>query len=116
MIGPKTSIGARPHRVTLANPGDAVPDGDGGYRQAWTALDPPQLSVSILPATAKDLERVASGSVLSMASHVVTGPYHAGVTTKTRLTFGTREFSVLGVGNPEERGVELVLLCAELVA
>jgi head-tail adaptor len=111
-----TPLGQRRHFVTLANPGPAVSDGDGGYLQVWTDLDPPSLYVSILPATAKDLERVASGTVLSTASHIVTGPYHAQVTTKTRLTFGPRTLNVVGVANPEERNVELVLLCAEVVA
>lgn len=111
----KTPIGQRRHFVSLQNPGAAVPDGDGGYTQAWTALDPAEMYVSIVPATAKDLERVTAGTVLSMASHVVTGPYHSGVTTKTRITFGTRTLNVLGVMNPEERNIETVMLAAEVV-
>jgi head-tail adaptor len=110
------SIGARRHYVTLENPGAAVPDGDGGYTQTWTALSPAALYVEIKPATAKDLERVAAGTVLSTASHIVTGPYHAGVTTKTRVTFGTRVFSVTGVSSPDERQIESVMICEEVVA
>ena len=116
MIAPTTSIGARPHWVLLQNPGTAVPDGDGGFMQTWAPLAPPGTYAQIKPATAKDLERVASGTVLSMASHVVTMPYHPQVTTKTQIVFGVRRFSVVGVASPDERNVETIAICAEVVA
>lgn len=114
-IGPKTAVADRLHRVTLQAPAAAVPDGDGGYTQGWTALDPPAIFVSIRPATAKDLERLAAGTVIATASHVITGPYHPQVTTATRIVFGTRVFQVTGVSNPDEGGVEMILLCVELL-
>jgi len=76
---------------------------------------PPELSVEIKPATAKDLERVAAGTVIATASHIVTGPYHAGVSTKTRIVFGGRVFQVVGVSNPEERNIETIAVCVELL-
>lgn len=115
MIGPTTHVADRPHRVTLQNPGPGIPDGEGGVTQTWTDLTPPALSVKIAPATAKDLERVAAGTVLATATHLVTGPYHPQVTTQTRILFNGRQFSVTGVSNPEERNVELVLVCVEVV-
>lgn len=115
-IGLKTSVGARPHRVTFQNPGPAVPDGDGGYTQSWVDLVPPALSVEIKPATAKDLERVAAGTVISTATSVITGPFHPQVTTKTRLLFNGRVFQVTGDQNIEERSGEMVLVCVEVVA
>jgi SPP1 family predicted phage head-tail adaptor len=72
--------------------------------------------MKIAPATERDLEQVAAGTVLSKATHIVTGPYHAQVTTKTRLLYNGRQFSVTGVADPEERHVELVLVCVEVVA
>jgi SPP1 family predicted phage head-tail adaptor len=116
MIGPSTSVGARPHRISLQNPGPAVPDGDGGYTQSWIDLVPPAASAEIKPATARDLERVAAGTVLSTATHMVTIPYRAGVTTQTRVLYNGRSFSVTGVSNPEEKNVELILVCVEVVA
>lgn len=92
-----------------------MPDGDGGFTQSWTDLVPPALYVSIAPATARDLERVTAGTVLSTASHIVTAPYHPQITTKTRILFNGRVFSVTGVSNPEERSVELILACVEIV-
>ena len=110
------SSGTRRHRVTLQNPGAPVPDGDGGFTQGWTDLAPRVLHVSIEPATARDLERLAAGTNISSASHIVKAPYHPGVTTKTRLTFNDRTLHVASVINPEERNRELVLVCEEVVA
>jgi SPP1 family predicted phage head-tail adaptor len=116
MIAPKTAIGDRPHRVILQNPiGPPIPDGDGGSTQAYVDLTPPALSVKIAPATAQDLERVAAGTVVSQATHLVSAPYHPQVTTQTRLLFNGRSFSVNGLANLEERNVELVLVCTEVV-
>jgi head-tail adaptor len=115
-VGPTTAIADRPHRVTLQNPGPAVPDGDGGYAQSWIDLAPPALSAKIAPATARDLEKVAAGTVLSTASHIVTMPYHPQVTTKTRILFNGRVFNVTGVATPDEGGVETIAICAEVVA
>lgn len=115
-LGPRASVADRPHRVSLQNPGPSIPDGDGGSAQTWTDLVPPAWQAQIAPATARDLERVTAGTVLTTATHVVTGPYRPDVTTATRVLFNGRQFSVVGVSNPEERNVELVLVCVEIVA
>jgi SPP1 family predicted phage head-tail adaptor len=102
------------HLITLQTPSPATPDGDGGYTEdPWTTLA--TVWASIVPATARDLERVVAGTVQSSATHLVTIRYLAGVTTKTRVVFGTRLFSVTGVQNPEERNISLVLVCQESV-
>lgn len=108
-------IGALRHRVIIENPGGAVPDGDGGYTEVETAAQPSPIWASIVPATARDLERVIAGTVQSAATHIVTVRYHSGITTKTRLRFGSRIFSVTGVQNQDERNVELKLTCEEIV-
>jgi len=116
MIGPKTSVANRPHRVTLQNPASAVPDGDGGFTQTWADLVPPAWTCSLEPATANELERIAAGTVLSLNTYIVKGPYRPDVTTKSRLLFNGRSFSVTSVADPEERHVELVLVGVEVVA
>jgi SPP1 family predicted phage head-tail adaptor len=92
-----------------------VPDGDGGFTHTYAPLVPPTWWVEIKPATARDLERIGSGTVLSTATHLVTGRYRSDVTTQTRLTFHERVFSVTGRMNPGERNRELVLVCVEVV-
>lgn len=110
------NIGAMRHSIILENPGTATADGDGGYTQTFTALDPSPVRASIMPASARDLERVAAGTVVSSATHLVTMRYHADVTTKTRITFGTRTFNVVGVMNPEERNIWTVVMAVEVVS
>jgi SPP1 family predicted phage head-tail adaptor len=113
---PTARSGQRRNPVTLENLGAPVSDGEGGFTQVPTALSPSTTWAQIVPATARDLERVLSNVVESNASHIVTIPYHPQVTTKTRLTFGTRIFQVTGMQNPEERNIELVLACTEVIA
>jgi SPP1 family predicted phage head-tail adaptor len=107
--------GKRRHRVRLENP-TLTTDGDGGYTDVWSLLSPGVVWASIEPATVSKLERVAAGTVQSSASHIVTMPYHSGVTTKTRITFIGRTFTVAGVVNPEERNIETICICSEVVA
>ena len=108
--------GQRRHLVRVQNPGATVPDGSGGYTETWVDLTPPTVWVSLQPAFARDVEYLASGTVAASATHIVTGPWHPGVTTQTRVVFGSRILHVTGVGNPEERNVEMILLCQEQVA
>ena len=109
------SIGERPHRVTFENPGAAVPDGDGGFTQTWTACVPPMLWMRITAATVGEIERVVGGTVIATATHLFTGPFHKEVTTQTRCTFEGRTFEVGRVTDREERHVEMVLVCTEQV-
>jgi SPP1 family predicted phage head-tail adaptor len=108
-------VGALRHPVTLQGPGASVPDGDGGWTSPYTNLSPAEAWAEIKPATARDLERVAAGTVMSTASHLVTIRYRPDVTTQTRVVFGARQFSVTGVMNPEEKNEALVMLCVEIV-
>jgi head-tail adaptor len=120
MIGPRTSIGDRPHWVRFMGPGTAVPDGDGGYTTTPVPLDPPGLFGRVAPATAADMERMTAGTVISTATHLVAIPYHPQVTTQTRVLYTDllnqeHDFNVVAVNNPEMRNVELLLTCVELV-
>lgn len=111
---PSVPSGQRLHRVTLQNPGTPVPDGDGGFTTPWMNLVPPVVFARITPATARDLERVTAGTVLTTASHLVAIPYMPNVSPKTRILFGQRVLQISGVQNPEERNVELLLACIEV--
>jgi head-tail adaptor len=107
--------GAYRHLVTVQNPGPPVPDGDGGFTQTWTDATPAQWHVSITPATQADLERLAAGTVISTASHVVRGDFHPDVTTLTRLTLGAQVFAITGTVNVDLRSVTLLCGAVEVV-
>jgi len=115
-IGPATPIRDRPHKVMLQNPGPRVPNDDGGFTQTWTDLVPPSLQVEIASAATADLERIAAGALVATATHIISGPFHPQVTTKTRVLFNGRVFAVKGVADPDQRGVSMALVCVEVVA
>lgn len=114
IIGPTALISSRQKRVTFQNPSTPIPDGDGNYTQSWTDL-PPAADSRIEPATAQSLERVAAGTVISTATHVVTVPYRAGISTQTRILVDGRTLNITSVQDPDDRHVELVLVCEEVV-
>jgi len=118
VIGAQTSVAQRPHRVNVQHPsGPAVPDGDGGVTPAaWVDLVPPVWQCEIKPATAADLERVAAGTTIAMNTYILTGPYHPQLATSSRILFNGRIFNCTGVSNPEERNVETIAVCVEIVA
>ena len=112
-----SSSGQRNKRVTLENPA-TVADGEGGTSETWQPLTPPEMWVSIAPASQADLERAASGTVISTASHVIELLYHPGVTVQTRLRYtppgrAERVFQVTSVRNPNEADRELVIVAEE---
>ena len=109
-----TSAGARRHLVRLVDTSRPDPDGEGGYTEDGVPLHPSEVMAAIVPATARELARVMAGTVIASASHLVTMPFHPGVTTQTRVLFGARRFAVLGVANPEERNIETVAACQEV--
>jgi head-tail adaptor len=112
------SIGDYRNYVLLDGPGDppTVPDGFGGYTENWTPLDPPDWYCAIEPASARSLEDLGAGTVLSQASHIVKGRYHAGITTATRIHHDGRILNVVYVTNRDERRIESDLVCAEVLS
>lgn len=98
----------------------AVPDGDGGYTYTYGALNPSQWRCSIEKATVRTAGRNFSDTVIARATHVLTGRYHAGINTKTRITWVDRSgvthvSNVLDTDDTEGAGVETVALVTEIV-
>jgi SPP1 family predicted phage head-tail adaptor len=108
-------IGALRHRVTLEAP-TTVPDGRGTYTQTWEPLVPAQVWAAVEPATPRAVERLIAGVVAANITHVVTIRFHAGVTTKTRITFNGRYLFVRGLQNVEELSQRVRLACEEAVS
>ena len=102
--------GDRRHVVTVQNPGP---------NQTWTDLDPATWHVSLSQLTGDDIGvfvEPAAGTPISSATYLVRGDFHPGVTTQTRLLFGTQAFAITSVDNVEMRGVETVCHAVQLVA
>jgi hypothetical protein len=64
-----------------------VPDGDGGYIEVFAPLDPPAMFGSVEPMSARDLERFTNATVAAVATHLVSMPFHPGVTIQTRVSW-----------------------------
>ena len=107
------SSGQRLHQGLFQRPGPPVPDGTG-WVESWIDLPPPAFA-RITPASQASLEQITAGTVLSMATHIVTVPYRTGLTTKARFLYDGRSLSVLGIFDYEERHIQLHLVCAEVV-
>jgi SPP1 family predicted phage head-tail adaptor len=110
------NFGSLRHRVTLGNPGAAVPNGKGGYTQTYTAFGT-RLPAAVEPASVRSLERIMANTTVAMATHVVTIRYLDGVTMQTRVTFHDgnvdRQLYVCGIQDPELRHETLALACNE---
>jgi SPP1 family predicted phage head-tail adaptor len=107
------SVSERAHRVTLENPGAAVPDGDGGFTEGWDPIG--TLWGRVSPASEADLRQVVAGTVTALLPYLVVVPYIAGVTTQTRVTYHGRHFAVQAVRNVDERNIRLEIICEERV-
>jgi len=112
-------LGTLRQRITLDTPGIPVPNAAKGFTQPWIALSPPAVWASIEPATVRDLERVAAGTIIVSASHIVTVRDHPGITTQTRITWRDRwnkphTANVVGLQHRDPLDDELVLLCQEI--
>jgi len=104
------SIGRDNQLVTFEVPGAPVPDGEGGYTQAWTPLVPSTWYVRVRPATARDAEHVTAGTVITHVSHIVHGRFHPGVTTRARMRCKGHVYQITSVTNLEERDREMELV------
>jgi head-tail adaptor len=115
------NLGSLRQQITIERPGTPTPDGDGGYAETWAALAPPTAWASIEPASQRALERLVAGTVIAQASHIVRLRFHPGIDERCRISWvdatgATRVANVTDVTDPEERGIELVLVVAEVPA
>ena len=113
---PKPSIGQYRFLVLVEAPGSLVPDGDGGWIETWEPLAPPTWKVGIRPATSRDAERAAAGTIVTHQSHVIRGRFHPQVTTETRITdHEGHVYQVTSVNNLDHMNTELELIADRLV-
>jgi head-tail adaptor len=113
MIAPRTTTAERPHMITFENPGKPVPSGTT-FVTSYVDL-PPYDFAEIAPATARRLEQLSAGTVSGTATHILTTGYRTGLSLKSRVRFENRIFNVIGIFDPNERHIDLVLVCAEVL-
>lgn len=104
----------------LFGPDVAVPDGDGGFTTTAARLNPPEWRCSIENASVRASERRFAATVSSIATHIMSGRYHPGITRQTSVEWTDRSGSehagnVLDVIDTDGEGVESVILVAEVV-
>jgi len=109
------AIGSYRHVVRVQLPaGSPVPNGDGGFSDPWIDAKPAIWHCSIDEAAGPQ-ERPVAGSTIATAARVVRGRYRADITVRARLLVGgSRVLSVVGVGTPQDRGIDLELACVEV--
>ena len=94
-------------------------DAGGGYVETYAPLDPPRWNCKIDKASVKVAERLFAATVLAHATHILSGRFHPGITTKTRLVWvdragETHTADVVDVDDTEGAGVETVALVTEI--
>jgi hypothetical protein len=120
-MGVNISIGTLRQVVTLSNPGPPVSDGDGGFTQTYTPLDPATWRCALEKASVRNAERHFAATITSHATYVMTGRFHPGISTQTRMVWTDRSGAVhtgnvLDVSDTEGAGVQTIALVAEVVA
>jgi head-tail adaptor len=100
------------HRVRFDNPGQPIPDGDGGYTIGYAPIAPLWYA-AIRPATVRDFEFAAAGTISGNATHIIEADFHPGVSIKSRVVKldDGQIFEVAGVANYDERDVSMSLYC-----
>ena len=84
------------------------------HRVTLTDLNPAQ---AIVPAAWDCQIQSAAGQVVDgMAAFFLRGRYHPGITLETQVHFEGRVLTVQSVTDVDERHVELLLTCVEVVA
>jgi len=106
-------IGTLRHRVNIERRGDNTTlDTRGQLAQAFDIIA--RRVVCSIRQLSND-EGTLARQTFPTATHTVEMRWRSGMTSKDRLTFGSRTLSVLGIENVDERNRELILTCGEEV-
>ena len=73
------------------------------YATVWAAIE---------PLSGRELEHAQQ--ISAEITHKITVRYNSSVTSKHRITYGSRTFEIEAVLNPDERNEQLVLMCKEI--
>jgi SPP1 family predicted phage head-tail adaptor len=86
-------------------------DVEGNATDSWSTAATVSGSIEALSGR----EALTNAQLNSEVTHKVTIRYYAGLTTKHRILFGSRIFSINSVINPAEKNKELIIMAVESV-
>lgn len=108
-----TKIGSRRHRVTISRRTNTTSlDSRGQLSESFATVET-KATCSIRRLTGD--EGTLARQTFPTATHTVNMRWRDGITSKDKLTFGTRTLHILDVDNVLERNRELVLTVGEEV-
>lgn len=105
------SIGKMRYRVKIESATDTT-DAGGGRARVYNTLATVYANIKPIKGT----ETFRQGKVSSDTTHEVTLRYRSDLSTKYRICYGTRVFSIKSILNIDERDRFLKLECKEGVA
>jgi hypothetical protein len=85
----------------------------GDYQPSWASSPDTSIQVRGLWRQQTQKEAVLDGGKYSGISGVWEIPWVPSLTTSHRVEFGSREYRIVGIENPEERNRELYLFVVE---
>ena len=98
----------RDHKITIENPVSAS-DEMGGRSKTWATVCVAWVEFK-KPRTQTGL---VQGGVAAVVTQEMTMPYNDAVVVGCRVSYGNRQFDVIGVGNNDRR--YMTLICEEVV-
>lgn len=98
------------HKIDLLRP-VTESDGMGGQIETWETYA--TVWAGIWPLKAN--EQIEAFKTEMKVTHKVLMRYLSGVSGDMKIRFGTREFEIVSIINPDERDISLTLLCEEIV-
>ena len=99
------------HRVSIQTQSTTL-DSYGEATGSWTTDDTVWAAVEPVNGSEKDIGE----GMASVVSHRVILRYFSGLTSKSRLLFGSRVLGIESIINHEERNEYMKLLCKEVVS
>ena len=101
-----TPCGSMDKQITLMALGPNNPDGSTGDLVAFTTS-----WANIKALFAQEIKQ--AGEIVKQVTHLVTMPYQAGLNESMQVQFETRLWQIVGIEDPDERHIELRILCLE---
>lgn len=98
--------------ITIETPTESNRTKSNNVTTSWSTYAQPYARVTPIGGR----ERREADRPMADVSHEIECRYVSGVTTKMRVNWDSRIFNILSTINPDERKINLILQCREVVA